>query len=62
MKAVYTAKRLNVHQRPEEANKLVFEKMTTLINDKIFGENSIELLPAYFILAESNINMGGSRL
>lgn len=25
-------------------------------------ENSIELLPAYFILAEANIGMGGPRL
>ena len=36
--------------------------MTETIKNKIFGENSIELLPAYFILAEANINMGGSRL
>jgi len=36
--------------------------MTDTIRNKIFGENSIELLPAYFILAEANICMGGSRL
>ena len=36
--------------------------MTENIKKKTFGENSIELLPAYFILAEANICMGGSRL
>lgn len=29
---------------------------------KVFAENALELLPAYFILAEANIGMGGSRL
>ena len=33
-----------------------------MIKNKIFGENSIELLPAYFVLAEANICMGASRL
>lgn len=33
-----------------------------MIRDKVFGESSIELLPAYFILAEANICMGGARL
>lgn len=36
--------------------------MTETIKNKVFGENSIELLPAYFVLAEANICMGGSRL
>jgi hypothetical protein len=36
--------------------------MTDMIKNKIFGENSIELLPAYFVLAEANICMGSSRL
>ena len=36
--------------------------MTDTIKTKVFGENSIELLPAYFVLAEANICMGGSRL
>jgi hypothetical protein len=36
--------------------------MTQTIKEKTFGENSIELLPAYFILAEANIMMGGARL
>ena len=56
------AKRYIIHGRVEEANKLVFETMTDTIKKKVFGENSIELLPAYFILAEANICLGGSRL
>ena len=32
--------------------------MTEMIRNKIFGENSIELLPAYFVLADANIHMG----
>ena len=32
--------------------------MTDMIRNKIFGENSIELLPAYFVLADANIHMG----
>lgn len=36
--------------------------MTETIKKKVFGENSIELLPAYFVLAEANICMGGTRL
>jgi hypothetical protein len=31
--------------------------MTLMIKDKVFGENSIELLPAYFVLADANIHM-----
>lgn len=36
--------------------------MTETIKEKVFGENSIELLPAYFVLAEANICWGGSKL
>ena len=36
--------------------------MTELLNSRIFHQNSIELLPAYFILAEANIGLGGARL
>jgi hypothetical protein len=36
--------------------------MTKNIGPGCFEENSIELLPAYFVLAEANICMGGSRL
>lgn len=56
------AKRKIIHGSIDEANRLVYDKMTELIRDKVFGENSIELLPAYFILAEANICMGGPRL
>jgi len=34
--------------------------MTDMIRNKVFGENSIELLPAYFVLADANIHMGHS--
>jgi hypothetical protein len=59
---VDTAKRYIIHGRVEEANRLVYDKMTDTIKNKVFGENSIELLPAYFVLAEANICMGGIRL
>tara|TARA_B110001450_G_C17540232_1_gene448314 strand:+ start:278 stop:508 length:231 start_codon:yes stop_codon:yes gene_type:complete len=36
--------------------------MTSTIKDKTFMEDSIELLPAYFVLAEANICHGGSKL
>jgi hypothetical protein len=36
--------------------------MSLTIKQKIFNEKSIELLPAYFILAEANIGMGGAKL
>ena len=60
--AVDTAKSYIIHGNVEQANRLVYDKMTETIKKKVFGENSIELLPAYFILAEANICMGGSRL
>lgn len=60
--AVETAKKYIIHGRVEEANRKVYDKMTEKIKEKVFGENSIELLPAYFVLAEANICMGGNRL
>jgi hypothetical protein len=36
--------------------------MKELIDSHVFSENSIELLPAYFSLAEANIGIGGHRL
>ena len=36
--------------------------MSMSIKNKIFIEDSIELLPAYFVLAEANICLGGARL
>jgi len=35
------------------------DKMHGKIKEKIFMEDSIELLPAYFVLAEANICLGG---
>lgn len=36
--------------------------MTLTIKNGVFNDNSIELLPAYFVLAEANICLGGNRL
>ena len=36
--------------------------MTSKIKEKVFLEDSIELLPAYFVMAEANICLGGTRL
>ena len=36
--------------------------MTVTIKNGVFNDNSIELLPAYFVLAEANICLGGNRL
>lgn len=58
LNAVETAKKYIISKMPEDANKEVYEIMTELIKNKVFGENSIELLPAYFVLAEANICMG----
>jgi len=60
--AVYEAKRLIIQGHHEAGNKKVYECMTKLIGAKVFRENSLELLPAFFMLAEANIIMGGSRL
>ena len=38
------------------------DQMHSKIKEKVFVEDSIELLPAYFVLAEANIQMGGARL
>jgi len=36
--------------------------MLGTIKQKVFLEDSIELLPAYFVLAEANICLGGTKL
>jgi hypothetical protein len=36
--------------------------MLGTIKQKVFMEDSIELLPAYFVLAEANICLGGTKL
>ena len=60
--AIAEAKRFIVNDQYEEANKIVYDTMNLTIKQKIFNEKSIELLPAYFILAEANIGMGGAKL
>ena len=62
MRTVDEAKRMCINDEFERANRHVYDKMTEMINSKIFYQNSIELLPAYFILAEANIGLGGARL
>ena len=62
LRAVWEAKRMCINEEFERANRHVYDKMTEMINTRIFYENSLELLPAYFILAEANIGLGGPRL
>lgn len=63
-KAVEEAKRLIISGQIDDASRLVYDTMTGTIKPpaKIFMEDSIELLPAYFVLAEANICHGGSKL
>ena len=56
------AKRLIINGHIDDAHRLVYDTMTGTIKKKVFMEDSIELLPAYFVLAEANICHGGSRL
>jgi len=51
-----------INDQYEDANKIVYDTMSLTIKQKIFNQKSIELLPAYFILAEANIGMGGTKL
>ena len=60
--AIEQAKKYIIHDQYEDANKIVYDTMSQTIKQKIFNEKSIELLPAYFILAEANIGMGGAKL
>ena len=60
--AIAEAKRFIVNDQYEEADKIVYDTMNLTIKQKVFNEKSIELLPAYFILAEANIGMGGAKL
>ena len=62
MNAIDDARKYIVAEEYDEANKIVYDTMQQTIHEKIFNEKSIELLPAYFILAEANIGMGGSKL
>ena len=57
------AKRLIINGQIDEANRQVYDTMMELtIKSKIFSDDSVELLPAYFVLAEANICLGGTRL
>ena len=56
------ARRYIIEENYEKVTREVYEIMLKHINTKVFAETSIELLPAYFILAEANIGMGGMRL
>lgn len=52
-----------ISDKKEEAYQLVFQDLNDAIDKKkhavaVFTENSIELLPAYFLLAEAKILMG----
>jgi len=60
--AIEEAKRLIIKDEFEEANKFLYTKMNEQISSKALNEKSVELLPAYFILAEANIGMGGAKL
>jgi len=51
-----------IHGRFQDANRLVYETMTKNIGPGCFEEQSIELLPAFFVLAEANICLGGPRI
>lgn len=56
------ARRYMINEEFERANRETYDLMLKQIQMKVFAENALELLPAYFILAEANIGMGGSRL
>lgn len=57
---VTTAKTLIIRDKAEEANRHMFDLLQKVKGD--FDEAAVELLPAYFILAEANVIMGGQRL
>ena len=56
------AKQFIIEGQIEAASSLVYKRMNDAIKEGVFNEKSIELLPAYFMLAEANICMGGNRL
>lgn len=57
---VITAKQLIIRGNAEDANRHMFDLLQKVKGD--FDEAAVELLPAYFILAEANVIMGGHRL
>ena len=60
--AIEQAKKYIINDQFDDANKIVYDTMSLTIKQKVFNEKSIELLPAYFILAEANIGLGGAKL
>lgn len=60
--AIEEAKKFIIKDQYDEANRVVYDTMSLTIKQKVFTQKSIELLPAYFILAEANIGMGGAKL
>ena len=57
---VRTAKTLIIRNNAEDANRHMFDLLQQVRGD--FDEAAVELLPAYFIMAEANVIMGGDRL
>lgn len=57
---VRTAKTLIIRGNAEDANRHMFDLLQKVRGD--FDEAAVELLPAYFIMAEANVIMGGERL
>lgn len=60
--AIEQAKKYIIMDQYDDANRVVYDTMSLTIKQKVFTQKSIELLPAYFILAEANIGMGGAKL
>ena len=58
------ARREIIRGNIETASKQVYELITVLTSHEpiTFEQKDIELLPSYFVLAEANICLGGSRL
>jgi hypothetical protein len=59
--AVLIARRYMINEDYERANRETYDLMLKQIQMKVFAENALELLPAYFILAEANIGMGRTK-
>ena len=57
---VRTAKTLIIRGNAEDANRHMFDLLKDAKGH--FDEAAVELLPAYFIMAEANVIMGGDRL
>lgn len=55
------ARQYMINEEFERAHRETYSIMYEQITSKIFAENALELLPAYFILAEANIGMGRTK-